>query len=64
MSPLSHNLTLDHPDEYVPVLLFGNLIPNDFLTIDAANGGAQAHIHQDELVLDYERVVTMIEGRN
>jgi len=37
---------------------FGMRLPN------AANGGAQAHIHQDELVLDYERVVTMIEGRN
>ena len=37
---------------------FGMRLPN------AANGGAQAHIHQDDLVLDYERVVTMIGGRN
>ena len=37
---------------------FGMRLPN------AANGGAQAHIHQDDLVLDYERVVTLIGGRN
>ena len=30
----------------------------------AANGGTQAHVHQDVLVLDYERVVTLIGGRN
>ena len=37
---------------------FGMRLPS------AANGGAQAHLHQDDFVMDYERIVEMVGGRN